>query len=307
MQHKRGRLLSRTDISRLIQQAPRQCQCCNHVAVPDSHHLVINRYGRTPVACRQQTLFYFGITAVDGKEVRFKFFCERPVIERTIQHIPASHFTERITERIATFGYTVTCGRPVSKQVILDCVVELLQGPGVVNPFLHVTALFTGHRAVSAERGIKTTLPGTHFSHGKIEHLPDVYCVFLIAATTPGKQTGTSNQRLVIEHLLKVRHPPFKVGGITMEAPTELVINTAINHLLQCKQRHVSTLLTIILQQKHQPCGLRKFWCRTEAALQFIIGSGIVAACLSKRQIGEFIQRRGRTSGFSQQLHGMSC
>ena len=44
--------------------------------------------------------------------------------------------------------------------------------------------------------------------------------------------------RVVVEHLLEVRHQPACVGGVSMEAPAELVADPAVAHLHQREADH---------------------------------------------------------------------
>ena len=49
---------------------------------------------------------------------------------------------------------------------------------------------------------------------------------------------GDDQQRVVVEHLLEVRHQPARVGGVAVEAAAELIVHAAGRHLLQRQRRH---------------------------------------------------------------------
>ena len=83
------------------------------------------------------------------------------------------------------------------------------------------------------EGGIEPTFVGGHLPFDVAQdilghHLP-------APIPRPRKSSGVSADelRLVVEHLLEVRHEPARIGGIAMEAATDLVVHAAADHRLQ--------------------------------------------------------------------------
>ena len=56
-------------------------------------------------------------------------------------------------------------------------------------------------------------------------------------------QVGDGELRLVVEHLLEMRHEPALVHRVAMEAAAELIVHAALGHLAQREQRHVERFL----------------------------------------------------------------
>ena len=77
--------------------------------------------------------------------------------------------------------------------------------------------------------------------------------------------------RVVVEHLLEMRHEPFGVHGIAREAAAELVVNAAGGHALAGVQNHPHGLVVVkafrAAQQERRNARLRKFRRAAEAAV----------------------------------------
>ena len=69
--------------------------------------------------------------------------------------------------------------------------------------------------------------------------------------------------RIVIGHLLEVRHHPALVDRVAMKAPSKLVVNAATRHLLERRDKNVAHLVVscahVIVNQEIEHCGMRKF------------------------------------------------
>ena len=65
----------------------------------------------------------------------------------------------------------------------------------------------------------------------------------LVAGHLPGREVRAREQRVVVEHLLEVRHEPDRVDRIAVEAAAELVVDPAVGHAPQRAQRHRERLL----------------------------------------------------------------
>ncbi len=46
-------------------------------------------------------------------------------------------------------------------------------------------------------------------------------------------QVDTAQERVIIQHFLKVRHKPFFIGGVAVKAAAQLVVDTTIRHTSQ--------------------------------------------------------------------------
>ena len=52
-------------------------------------------------------------------------------------------------------------------------------------------------------------------------------------------QVRAGQERVVVEHLLEVRHEPDAVDGVAVEAPAELVVDAAVGHAVERDQGHL--------------------------------------------------------------------
>ena len=84
-------------------------------------------------------------------------------------------------------------------------------------------------------------------------------------------QIRTSEQGVVVQHLLEVRHEPEVVGRVTREPATELIVNAARGHRVERRRDHRARLVGVVAevrtaQEVDRHC-LREFRCATEPAV----------------------------------------
>ena len=90
-----------------------------------------------------------------------------------------------------------------------------------------------------------------------------------------GNQVGIEIElrelRLVVEHLLEMRHEPFGVHRVTREPAAQLVVNAAGGHAVAGVQHHARGFLVVktfrAAQQQRWQAGLRKFGRAAETAV----------------------------------------
>ena len=69
--------------------------------------------------------------------------------------------------------------------------------------------------------------------------------VLPVARDLEGFEVGDGELRLVVQHLLEVRHEPVLVHRVAMEAAAELIVHAALGHLAQGEQHHVERFLVL--------------------------------------------------------------
>ena len=81
--------------------------------------------------------------------------------------------------------------------------------------------------------------------------------------------------RVVVEHLLEMRHEPFGVHGVASETAAKLVVDAAGGHAFAGVQNHLRGLVVVepfrAAQQKRRNARLRKFRRAAEAAMDRIV------------------------------------
>ena len=85
-----------------------------------------------------------------------------------------------------------------------------------------------------------------------VEHALGDLAPLLVAGHLPGREIRAREQRVVVEHLLEVRHEPDRVDRIAVEAAAELVVNAAVGHAPQRAQRHRERLLAAAAPMRAQ-------------------------------------------------------
>src|SRR5579864_3996567 len=70
--------------------------------------------------------------------------------------------------------------------------------------------------AVSILRGIETTFRRGHLAHNIIQRLLSDTAIEGIARHQVGVQVDATEQRVIIQHLLKMRDEPFSIDGVTV-------------------------------------------------------------------------------------------
>src|ERR1700730_8457152 len=108
---------------------------------------------------------------------------------------------------------------------------------------------------------IKTTGRIGHLTYDIIKRLFSYTPVELIAGYKIRVQIEATEERIIIQHLLKVRCQPMCIDGVAMEATTKLIIDATIGHVRQCLLDHLEyrstvsgwcrIVLTTLLMQMH--------------------------------------------------------
>ena len=97
----------------------------------------------------------------------------------------------------------------------------------------------------------------------------------LVAGHLPGRQVRAREQRVVVEHLLEVRHEPDRVDRVAVEAAAELVVDAAVGHAPQRAQRHRERLLAaaaaVHAEQEREHRVRRELGRAPEAAVALVV------------------------------------
>jgi len=92
-----------------------------------------------------------------------------------------------------------------------------------------------------------------------------------IPAHEAGVQIQLSQLRIVVEHLLEMRHQPFGIDGVAREAAAQLIVDTAGGHAIARVEHHADGLAVVEPFGVAQEClglaGLRKFRGAAKAAV----------------------------------------
>ena len=159
--------------------------------------------------------------------------CHFTRIQRPVQHILAIHLVEGVADGITVFTEAIAGHDPVAHGIIVDGLIQLPPAPGVPGTLLHVRLCLSRNGAVCTQCGMETTLRIAHLCQGKIKCGTCGVCILRATGTPDCIKIGTGNERLVIKHLFEVRHTPLKIRGITVKAPTQLIMDAARGHLVK--------------------------------------------------------------------------
>ena len=140
---------------------------------------------------------------------------------------------------------------------------RLLDGP---NEELALFAL-----AVGIGRAVESAARRGHFAQDVIVNVHGNRLEKVIACDLPGMQIEPAKLRVVIEHLLKMRHEPMGVDAVTGESAADLIVNPAMRHLPQCESRQVERLFVprarMMAQQEFETDGIRELGLSAETAV----------------------------------------
>ena len=128
----------------------------------------------------------------------------------TCRMLRPSKFGPRSTPQCASIGVGV----------VPEQLAQLRLGPHVE---LALLAL-----GVGVERGVEAALGAAHLAQRPVERLLAHAAEELLAGQLPGVQVGACEQRVVVEHLLEVRHEPVRVDGVAREPAADLVVDAAL-------------------------------------------------------------------------------
>ena len=138
---------------------------------------------------------------------------------------------------------------------------QFLLGPAPVFPFLPL--------ALGILRTEKSTLLVSellqHIVRDCHRGLPEPR----IIRDLPGLDINIQQLGLVVEHLLKMRHKPHWIHGITVEATTDLIMDPPLHHLAARPHREIPSP-TLAAQEKEQVGRLGKLLLSTPAPVNLI-------------------------------------
>ena len=92
---------------------------------------------------------------------------------------------------------------------------------------------------IRVKGGIQGALGRGEVAEDPIQRLGSHSEVVGMAGVLPGVEIGPSEQGLVGEHLLEVRHQPVGIGGVTAEAAHHVVVDATGRHGVEGPARHV--------------------------------------------------------------------
>lgn len=102
--------------------------------------------------------------------------------------------------------------------------------------------------------------------------------MLLFSCGLVGLCVGHGDERLVVEHLFKVRDKPLCIGGVPMKSESDMVVYAAPAHGLQSLLHHLQGELLAaslpVAQQEEQIMGCGKLGGSAEAAVL-----GVIAEC----------------------------
>ena len=128
----------------------------------------------------------------------------------------------------------IAAGNPLGR-LGADNLLDLVWRPGVGEA---LDAL-----GVRVFRRGEAALGQAQHSHEVVERLLDDAAIALLPLDRPRVQVDGCEQRVVVEHLLEVRHEPDRVDGVAVEAAAELVVDAAGSHPVERDARHAECVL----------------------------------------------------------------
>src|SRR3974390_1137727 len=88
------------------------------------------------------------------------------------------------------------------------------------------------------------------------------------------KRQQLEQLRVVVKHLLEMRHQPALVDRVTREAAAEMVVNAALAHtfkrVLDCLKEALVTRADARPPEEFEQRRLRKFWRAAQAAVHVV-------------------------------------
>jgi len=144
---------------------------------------------------------------------------------------------------------------------------QLLPRPAVKLPFVPL--------AVGIFGGIEAAVRMRHVAEHVCENVADDFRVARLAGDEIRVEVELCQLRVVVEHLLEMRHEPFGVHGVTGEAAAELVVNAA-----RCMRSQVCSTLRVasgiveafgVAQQKPRLARLGNFGAPPKTAVARVV------------------------------------
>ncbi len=150
--------------------------------------------------------------------------------------------------------------------------------------------------AVGVQRGGEPALGGGQFGDEEVRGLQRDPAGQVGAGGAPQVGVDPDQQRVVVEHLLEVRHRPGRVDAVAGEAARELVVDAAAGHRLAGVAGHLERVLGagagVVAQQELQRHRRRELRRAAESAALGVVGPGQVP-----QRGAEFALARGAAVG----------
>ena len=114
-----------------------------------------------------------------------------------------------------------------------------------------------------------------HIAEHVVEDVPRRLGMAGLAADQEGIEIQLRQLRVVVEHLLEMRHQPFGIHRVAGEAAAELVVNTARGHAVAGVQHHANSVFVVeapgVAQQELRLAGLRELGRAAEPAVPRVV------------------------------------
>ena len=129
--------------------------------------------------------------------------------------------------------------------------------------------------AVGVFRGVEAAVRVGHVPQHVIEDVARDLGVAGLAADQVGIEIQLRQLRVVVEHLLEMRHQPFGIHRVAGEAAAQVIVNAARGHAVAGVQHHAHGLLVVeapgVAQQKLRLAGLGKLGRAAEPAVLRVV------------------------------------
>src|SRR4029077_16689320 len=168
---------------------------------------------------------------------------------------------------------------------------DFLPAPDIISSFGVFRATMS-NQTVSIFRREKAALGMRHVPQQILEHLAGDFGEKFVASELPRLEKRNRQLRLVIEHLLKMRHMPKLIDRIPVKSSTEMIAHAASSHSAQRKQRHVRSPVRLISRcpcrtskEKIEDRLPREFGRAAKATVIFIEASGEILESPHERAV----------------------
>ena len=253
-QDERRVALRRLAVPLVIEDGGGLGQCAEREAVPGRQHLIVGGGGHA-LGTRLQQAIAHGPETVEQRRTREPELPPRAL--GTVRHVQDVAPLE-----VAGARHAVVAAEHGGIGAAEQCF-DLGLVPQVV-PALHALA-------VRVLRRVEAPVRMAQVAQQVPQDLPDHRPVDRIAVDLVRGQIGHGEQRVVVQHLLEVRHQPPLVGRVAREAASQVVVHAAAGHPAQRVLDHVPRVLLAgagrEAQQELQRHRLRKLRRATEATV----------------------------------------
>src|SRR5262245_58147248 len=130
-------------------------------------------------------------------------------------------------------------------------------------------------QAIRVQGRVKRAFRSTHLSADKLQHVLGCISKELVMGNLISLEVGDGELGLVVKHLLKVRHVPGGISGITMEAAANVIMHASGGHPPQSVKCHLQGVSLpgahVIPEEKIERHGPREFWGSAKTAVSWIV------------------------------------